>query len=281
MYEDTSKFLSESSVTSGEFGPYVEKSIVALAIDHPDIFMSMSRFITPDLFESPECKYLIAIILNSLEKHQVVPTRNILHDMVSENLTVDDPFDGIFEIIDGKSDPREVPILKEKMIKWAKKRAYSLIYDEAAMTAFHSGNYDEIEKIIKDAQKITDLQMQGIWLLDSVELLMNPSSVEHRTTGFAKLDECLNQGGPSPKEVVCFLAPTNVGKCHTLNSKIFVEHLSNIYELEMEDGQVLKLAGFRKIKTANGMVRVCNLTDGDDIIELPTDCDGGIRLQDL
>jgi replicative DNA helicase len=212
IYQDTSKFLTDGPSEDSEFDSNIEKSIIALAIDHPDIFMSISRFITPDLFESATCKYLIATILNSLEEYQVIPTRNLLHSMVSEHLTVDDPYEEILEVVNSKSDPREVPILKNKLVKWAKKRAYSLVYSDEAMMAYQKGEFDTIDSIIQDAQRITDFQMQGIWLLDNTELLMNPAMVEHRTTGFAALDAALNKGGPSPKEVVCYIAPTNVGK---------------------------------------------------------------------
>lgn len=293
MYEDTSKFLTDNSTENSEFGPYVEKSIIALAIDHPEIFMAMSRFVTPGLFESPECKYIMAIILNSLEKHQVIPTRNLLHDIVTEHLTVDDPYQGILDIINSKSDPREVPILKEKMIKWAKKRAYSLIYDEEAMTAYHNGDFDKIDNILQDAQRITDLQMQGIWLLDNMELLMNPATVEHRTTGFPTLDKALNKGGPSPKEVVCYIAPTNVGKSLVLCNNAITSWKGNgpggrigqdvllvTFELDYVK------TGLRCLGVLNENIPLDTLLDNKDIItsridQMKTTYDGKIFISEL
>jgi hypothetical protein len=91
----------------------------------------------------------------------------------------------------------------------------------------------------------------------------------------------LNNGGPSPKEVVCWLAPTNVGKCHSLQSKILEKRLSRIFELELDDGTIIKLAGFREVQTTRGIVKVCDLTDGDDITEIPIETDGVIELSDM
>jgi len=212
MYEDTSKFLTESQPTESEFGKYVEKSLIPLALDHPDLFLSIGRFLTPDLFEAPEAKYIIAIILNHLEKHQVVPTRGLLRDFVLQHLTQDDPYEPVLELVDAKSNPRDVPILRDKMVEWARKRAFGLIYSDEAMLAYQNNDFDAIEKIIQEAHRITDLQVQGLWLLDNYEILFNPSVLEHRTTGFPRLDGFLNEGGPGPKEVLCWLAPTNVGK---------------------------------------------------------------------
>lgn len=212
MYEDTSKYLTTPSSTESEFGKYVESSLIPLALDHPDLFLSIGRFISPDLFEATEAKYIIAVILNYMEKHQVIPTRGLLRDFVLQHLTEDDPYEPVLALIDRKSNPRDVPILKEQMVTWARKKAFGLIYSDEAMLCYQSGDFESIEKIIQDARRITDLQTQGIWLLDNYDIVLNPQSIEHRTTGFPKLDVYLNSGGPSPKEVLCWLAGTNVGK---------------------------------------------------------------------
>lgn len=212
MYEDTSKFLTKDNEAESEFGKYVEQALIPLALDHPDLFLSIGRFLKPDLFEAVEARYVIAIILNHMEKHQIVPTRGLLRDFVLQHMTEDDPYESVIELIDRKSNPRDVPILKEKMVEWARKQAFGLIYSDEAMLAYQNGDFDEIEKIVEEANRITDLQVQGLWLLDNYEILFSPSAIEHRTTGFRSLDKFLNDGGPGPKEVLCWLAGTNVGK---------------------------------------------------------------------
>jgi len=212
MIDDTHRLLTETSDVSGEFGLHTEKSIISLALDHPDLFLSVGRFMTPQLFESPYSKYLIAVLLNHLEQHDIVPTRGLLRDHVLNHLTEDDPYEEILEIVDLKANPRDIPIIKEQLVSWAKKRAYGLIYSEEAMMAYQNNDFDYIEKVVTEAGQISDMQVQGFWLLDNYEVLFNPEIIEHRTTGFARLDAAINTGGPSPKEVFCWLAGTNVGK---------------------------------------------------------------------
>jgi hypothetical protein len=282
MYEDTSKFLTQNNEAESEFGKYVEKALIPLALDHPDLFLSIGRFLTPDLFEAVEARYVIAIILNHIEKHQIVPTRGLLRDFILQHMTEDDPYESVLELIDQKSNPRDVPILKEKMVEWARKRAFGLIYSDEAMLAYQNGDFDEIEKIVEEANRITDLQVQGLWLLDNYELLFSPSAIEHRTSGFRSLDKFLNDGGPGPKEVVCWLAGTNVGKCHSLSTSIVNKENSQLYELEMEDGTVRQLAGFRKVQTARGAVKVKDLTEEDEIGDLPSvDDSWDLELSDM
>lgn len=268
MYEDTSKFLTQDAEIESEFGKYVEQALIPLALDHPDLFLSIGRFLTPDLFEAVEARYVIAIILNHMEKHQIVPTRGLLRDFVLQHMSEDDPYESVLALIDIKSNPRDVPILKEKMVEWARKRAFGLIYSDEAMLAYQNGDFDEIEKIVEEANRITDLQVQGLWLLDNYDILFSPSAIEHRTTGFRSLDKFLNDGGPGPKEVCCWLAPTNVGKCHSLDTSIVNKENSQIYELEMEDGAIRQLAGFRKVQTQRGEVKVSDLAEGDDVLEI-------------
>jgi hypothetical protein len=269
----------ESEGTPKPFGPHQEEAIIALALDHPDFVSGVINFLKPDLFNRLECRFVIAEMLNLYEQFGVIPTRNILRDVIENKLTSSDPFEIILPIIEKPSNPRDIPIIKDSLLKWAKLRAFGLLYSEEAIEAYNSENYEYIEKIVNEANRIADVGDKGFWFLDNFEILFQSEAVEHRTTGFPRLDRCLNNGGPSPKEVVCWLAPTNVGKCHTLETKIILEDYSMIYELELDNGTIIEIAGGRKIKTRRGEVRVFDLTEDDDIIEIPSSDTWDLVLQ--
>lgn len=203
--------LSASDV-SKPFGPYQEEAIISIALDHPEFFMSAARFMKPDMFGKLEARWIIAVILNSFEKHAVIPTRAWLRNHLEEQVTEDDPHDEIFRIVDRKSDPREIPLIKDTLLKWSKDRAYGLLYSEEAMEAYHRGDFAHLEQIVQEANRIADVGNQGLWFFENMDILFQKDIVEHRTTGFPRLDRLLNNGGPSAKEVVCWLAATNVGK---------------------------------------------------------------------
>lgn len=195
------------------FRGFQEEAIISLALDVPDFFASIAKFIKPDLFQKLETKWVIAEILNIFEKHNIVPTRAILRDHLEGKLNVDDPHVEIMRLVDRKSDYREIPIVKELLLDWARKKAFGLIYTPDAIEAYREGNYGYIENIFNEANKIVDFSSNtGLWFFENIDLLFKEDLIEHRTTGFPRLDELLNNGGPSPKEVVCWLAPTNVGK---------------------------------------------------------------------
>lgn len=194
------------------FGPYEEEAIIALALDHPEFFTSVGRFMKPAMFSRMECQLVVAEILNSFEQFEVVPTRRILRDRIVGTLTEDDPYEEILAIVDRKSDYREVPIIKDTLLKWAQDKAFGQIYSEEAQEAYARGDYEFLERIINEANRIADIGTKGFWFFENFQLLFEPDIIDHRTTGFPRLDAMLNNGGPSPKEVVCWLAPTNVGK---------------------------------------------------------------------
>jgi|10_taG_2_1085330.scaffolds.fasta_scaffold00305_28 hypothetical protein len=204
--------LTEDSDEIKPFGPYQEEAIISLALDHPEFFTSVGRFMKPEMFGSLECRWVIAEILNSFEKHNVVPPRPLLRDKMVASLTEDDPWQRILELVDRPSDPREVPIIKDTLLRWAQDRAYGLIYSEEAQEAYARGDYEELESIVESANRIADVGQQAFWFLDNYEILFEPDVIDHKTTGFPSLDRKLNNGGPSTKEVVCWLAATNVGK---------------------------------------------------------------------
>ena len=281
MTNTLAKLAAEGADTHKPFGPYEEEAIVSLALDHPEFFTSVGRFLTPAMFSRLECQWVMAEILNIYEKYGVVPTRPMLKDRLIKSFTEDDPHEIVLKTIDRASEPREIPIIKDTLLRWAKDRAYGLLFSDEAQDAYARGDYEQLEEIVQTANRIADVGKKGFWFFEHFEALFDPDVIEHRTTGFIRLDQMLNNGGPSPKEVVCWLAGTNVGKCLSLQSKIIEKNLSRIFELELEDGTILQLAGFRRIQTTRGMVRVCDLTNEDEITETPIETDGIIELSDL
>lgn len=211
---DTIQYLQELAATddSTPFGGYEEEAIISLAIDVPQFFTGIGRFIKPEMFSRIECRYVIAIILNHFEEFNIIPTRPLLREIVLNQLKEGHPHEEILKIVDRVSDHREVPIIKHTLLKWAKDRAFGLLYSDAATDAYARGDYAFLENILSEANRIADVGDTGFWFFESFQALFEPSIIEHRTTGFPKLDKVLNNGGPSPKEVVCFMAPTNVGK---------------------------------------------------------------------
>lgn len=194
------------------FGAYQEEAIISLALDHPEFFNAAARFIKPDHFGRLECKWIMAEILNSFEKFNVIPTRKWLRGHLEQLVTEDDKYDEIFRLVDRKSDPREVPLIKDTLLKWSKERAYGLLYADEAVEAYHRGDFAHLEQIVQEANRIADVGTAGFWFFENMETLFQPDIIQHQTTGFARLDRLLNNGGPSRKEVVCWLAGTNVGK---------------------------------------------------------------------
>lgn len=261
--------LSGQDSQTQPFGPYQEEAIISLALDHPEFFTGAARFLKPDMFGKMEAKWLMALILNTFEKHNVIPTRDMLRNELRLTLNVDDPYEEVLRLVDRKSNPREIPIVKDTLLKWSRDRAYGMLYSDEAVEAYHRQDYAFIENIVQEANRIADVGNNGFWFFENAELLFQTDIIQHKTTGFPRLDRLLNNGGPSDKEVVCWLAGTNVGKCLTISTRIIEERLSRIYELELEDGSIIKLKGSREVQTIRGTVKVCDLTNSDEFTEIP------------
>lgn len=199
--------------TEKPFRRVQEEAIISLSLDHPEFFGAMTQFLKPEMFARLETRWVIAEILNLYEKYDILPTRSILREYLEGKLTEDDPFDELFRLVDRKSDYREVPIVKDLLLQWARNKAFGLLYKTEALEAYNAGNYEYLEKIFNEASRIVDVGSNtGFWFFENFELLFQTNVIEHRTTGFPRLDRLLNNGGPSPKEVLCWMAATNVGK---------------------------------------------------------------------
>ncbi len=261
--------LNDAGTPTQTFGPYQEEAIVSLALDHPEFFMAAARFMKPLMFNTPVVRWVMAEILNCYEKHSVIPTRAWLRDHLEKYVTEDDPHIEIFKLVGRKSDPREIPLIKDTILKWSRDRAYGLLYTDEAIEAYQRGDFAHLEQIVQDANRIADVGTTGFWFFENIEALFQPDIIKHQTTGFPRLDRLLNNGGPSAKEVICWLAGTNVGKCLMDTTIIIEERLSRIYELEVEDGTIIKARGSREVQTTRGPVKVCDLTTSDEFTEVP------------
>lgn len=269
------------------FGDHEEEAIVSLIIDHPELFTSLARFLKHQLFKKTEVQYVIAQILTFHETYNVFPTRGMLLDIIKKDLTVEAAgYEDILKIADRQSDPREIPYLKGRILDWARKKSYGLIYDPEVMARFADGDFEYLEQVFNQARNIQDVGAGTLWFFDEAEKLFVRDVKEKFTTGFKQLDAYMHNDddirGPCRKEELVWMAPTGVGKCHTLQSKIIERNLSQIFELELDNGTIIKLAGFREVQTARGRIKVCDLTDGDDIIEIPDIVDeADLHLPDM
>ncbi len=267
--QETQELAELDQSNKVQFEPYEEEAIVSLALDHPEFFSSAARFMKVGMFARPECQLVIQEILDSFNQHHTIPTRKLLHSRLEKTVTEDQPYEEIFRIVDRPSDIREVPLIKDTVLKWSKERAFGLIYSSENIALYRNGEYAHLEEIIQEANRIADVGNVGMWFFEDFEKLFQPDIIQHKTTGFPRLDKLLNNGGPSAKECVCYLAATNVGKCHSSQTLIIEEKLSRIYELELENGQIVKLRGIREVQTTRGTIKVANLTDADCLTKIP------------
>ena len=194
------------------FGKHEEKAIISLAFDQPDFFMSFMQFLKSDYFQQFETRFVFDIIKYHYTTHGVILSRNMSKDIVNSELTADDPFEAIYAIIDRESDPREVPIITDKLLSWTKRKSMLRLYDKETIEAVERGEFDDVEKIIEESGRITNVGDQCHFFFDELEPLFIENKADKFTTGFMTLDMSLNEGGPERGEVFCVLAATGGGK---------------------------------------------------------------------
>ena len=215
----------QMAVDDTPWGPGEEAAIISLALDHPEFFGQIVQHVNPDLFNRIEAKYLIAELLSYYQQYETVPTRELFRSRIGKKLTVDEPFEEIMAIIDRPSNPRDVPILKGTLHEWAKQRTFGLLYSQASIDAFKRRDYAKLQEIFEKAGRIQDVGQSGFWLFQNFERVFEEKAIEHISTGWPTLDKELNNGGPSPGEVLVYLAATGVGKCGSIDTKIIEENL--------------------------------------------------------
>lgn len=251
-----------------ELSPLIENGIIGLAFDEPDFISSIMDKLETDYFSVDECKFMFAVIKFYHDKNAEIPTREMARDIAARNLTVDVPnYKEILDLCDYQINPRDYGAVKEELLEWLRNKAYGVIYGDEAIEAYENKDYQKLSDIIEEASKIQDLGSGGLWFFedDAIESLFDEEVEEKLTTGFPMLDAYVNEGGPTRGDVIVWMAPTGVGKCQSLHTKIIVEDLSNVYEIDVSDGAKKLLNGAYKINTTGGIKRVIDLSVGDII----------------
>ena len=263
------------------FGPNTEKSILSLAFDSPEFFQTVGSFLLPKHFRLVETQFVFAMLKKMWNETDYLPTRTMARDRALKELTVDDDYIPILEIIDRESDRREIPFVKKELTNFARDRAFGVLFSEEGISAYEAHDYDKLETIFSEARKITDVTANGLTFFDGLDILFDQSNRKTFTSGFPKVDRMIEGGGPAKGEILCWMAPTGVGKCHTLSSKIWEKKMSQIFEIEVEISgglvtKTAKLAGFREVLTQRGLVHVYDLTKEDRVsLEWPFKQDEG------
>lgn len=137
-----------------EFGDFEEEAIISLLLDRPDLLEMALKLLKPDMFNRIEARFVWAWLFNAWEQHGQVMTRGLLRDQIARKLTVDDPYQEVMAIIDRKSNPRDVPIIREFFPKWLKQRAMLRVFDEEVIKSVQHGQYDMLLKIIDEYHAI-------------------------------------------------------------------------------------------------------------------------------
>jgi len=222
-----------------EFGDYEEVALVSLFIDYPEVYQGVYEYIKPETMSKPEVSYILAILNEEQIKHGQIPTRALLRDRIIRTLTADDVHQQVLDIIDTPVNERDVASLRDRIFSWSKNKAYGQLYAPETIQAYQAGELDKIAKIVDDANKITNVTSEPLWVLDRAEDIIKPQAIEKLQTGNPRLDLVLNDGGPSPGEVLCYMAPPNVGKSAVLvNSAVnstMLGYNTLMFALEMTD----------------------------------------------
>src|SRR5262245_7369390 len=92
----------------------LEEPIVSALFDHPQ-FVEVG-LLRPEHFESLTCQYVVAHILNYLQKYQTLPTREALWAVLEHQLTEDDPLgEPVQKLVFRESNAKEIPLVKNKL----------------------------------------------------------------------------------------------------------------------------------------------------------------------
>ena len=197
--------------------------LISIGLDNPEYFASIHHLIDPSAFSDAAVSWVLHEMLKAVKKYNVIPTRAAFVRLVKDNLNTDtDRWEDIERLISRPASYRDVPVVKAKLDAWIKFQQIRKLYDSEGLTAYKNGDYHKLAEIVDGVTRLNQESYRYINLVDSIDEVFLPDNNTHMTTGFNGLDRYLNDGGPSPGEVLLYMGPTNVGKsiflCNTASA---------------------------------------------------------------
>jgi replicative DNA helicase len=175
----------------------------------------MVDYITPDAFNTLECKYIIAVWKNWYQNYQGFPPVAILSESIAKSFLADDQVgEDILKIVDADPDPNMSVRVQEGMYKWLKFRSYGKLFSADTVQKYHEGDYTHIDQLVDEAKSIIEADARPQTLAEHLESLWNhQDKQEVFPLGIESFDPMVG-GGIQRKQLFIWVAPTNAGKTH-------------------------------------------------------------------
>lgn len=210
------------------FTEKIQENILALLIRDKDTYEVYKECVKPKYFEKEVHNDIYRISIDYYEKYNKPLDMDILIQEVNTLINgskikeklEDDYISAIAHIFNFDLSSKEY--LQDKVVEFGRKQALSEAILESADILQKGGKYEKIEKLIKDALLVGQINDMGINYFDSVEERVNSYAdandvIERITTGHAVLDGVLH-GGLGRSEMGIVIAPPGRGKTTMLQN---------------------------------------------------------------
>ena len=171
--------------------PGLSASVISFILDFPDVVVGYIDQMKWEFFDAGPQWIVVGCIRNYLEQFQCIPTRDALMACAMQQLTMDDPYEEVQQIIARPSDPRETSYIQQELVKWIKQQAYkNALYSDQSMALVLAGHYAEFHKALDQAATIGEIKSNIItcddlldtnaeydWIVENVLLANQPMIV--------------------------------------------------------------------------------------------------------
>ena len=202
-----------------EYGEKFQADLIRCIIEYPHLTESWLKYIKPEYLKYPWNKAYVFIQYH-FENNHIIPTREHLHESLAKELTADkeDGWDGkeIIDAIDSPLEPRNFPYIENNIKEFCKRQAYLNILNEQTLDGIAHGDYTNFDKLYEEAQLVDKSVISMEKINENIDKDFTQESDIHFTTGIDRIDNILNDGGPTTGDVVGILSPTGIGKTTAL-----------------------------------------------------------------
>lgn len=196
-----------------EFGYELELEILNYSFRDRSFWLMILNSMEPHYFNNKITRAMFMMIKHNFEKHNNLPTKNVLIDKLKKGGIDKDMYEKPVEMIydEDLSDHDRDYLLEEVKTFSKHSKMRDALYKSVEL--LEKNDFDEINELVKDALLFNiDIDLGvNIWDIDGRYENITSMHAEKVPSGWSFLDKQLD-GGFGGKELYCFGAPAGIGK---------------------------------------------------------------------
>lgn len=243
--------MNEQLDNLAKYGQHYQTKVVSNLITDRSFLEQVSDVLDPKYFEADANKWIVDETAAYFKQYKNTPTTDYFKTELQKltDKTLQQNAATQLKAAYSQQNSSDKEWVKTEFVTFCKNQNFKNVI-LSSVDLLKTGQYDKIERLVKDAVKVGQVYDVGLNYVDDVEIRFENVSRNTVKTGWDVIDELMS-GGLGPGELGVVVAPSGVGKCVGADTEIEIEY--DEIGIETINGEILWFRPWEMLRLHNGV----------------------------